>query len=229
MINAVILSAGRGVRFDRERPKQLVEICGKPLFMHALDLYRELPGVDRVVLVVNPDTVTAVARILGERSCDDVSVVTGGATRQQSIGNALRWLAENGLVDDDLVVLHNGASPNTPPELVRRCLAAAGGADVVQAYAPALFTTFEIDGANMGAVLPRENLGYSCDPTVYRARALRRALEWQAARGLGGDSTIDAVRAQGVRVALVRSPYTNIKVTTPWELEAVRGTMANDE
>ena len=228
MICALILSAGQGLRFDRTRPKQLVELVGKPLFMHALDLYARIPAVDRVVLVINPDTAAIVAGILREAGRDDVAVVDGGDTRQQSIRHGLAWLGAHGLKDEDILILHNGASPNVPREVVERCLEGAAGAEVVQAYAPTLFTTFEVDGDSMGAVLPRDKLGYTCDPTVYRVRALRKVLAVQAAAGCSRDSTVDVARAQGIRVALVSSPHTNIKVTTRWELEAVARVMAND-
>lgn len=228
MICALILSAGRGLRFDRAHPKQLVELGGKPLFMHALALYKSLPAVDRVVLVINPDTAPSVDRILCDGGFSDVTVVTGGDTRRQSIRNGLAGLTAYGLQDEDIVILQNGASPNVPQELVERCLEKSAGVEVVQAYTPALFTTFEVDGDNMGAVLPRDQLGCTCDPTVYRARALRQVLESEAPAGTSSDSTVDMARAQGMRVALVRSPHTNIKVTTRWELEAIARVMAND-
>lgn len=228
MISALILSAGQGLRFDRARPKQLVELCGKPLFMHALALYQALATVDRVVLVINPDTAGLVDNILRDRGFSDVTVVPGGDSRQQSIRNGLEFLAAYGLQDEDKVILHNGASPNVPAELVEQCLEKSVSETIVQAYAPALFITFEVDGENMGAVLPRDKLGYTCDPTVYQVRALRRVLAVPSAPGSPADSTVDVARALGMRIALVPSPHTNIKVTTRWELEAVARVMAND-
>lgn len=224
MIAALILAAGQSVRFGNpEQPKQFTEIAGRPLYRYAVDLYAALPAVTRIVVVAGS------ARLAQVRTALDgdprITVAAGGATRQQSVENGLSCLESAGLADEDIVVLHNGASPNTPRDLVERCLHVALDQPVVQAWVPALFTTFSIEGDTLGGVLPRDRIGWTCDPTVYRADALRRAMTLQRSQGLAGDSTIDAARALGIPVGLVRSTHANIKVTTPWDLVAVQRAM----
>lgn len=224
MIAAIILAAGQGVRFGAPtHPKQYAEIAGQPLYRYVVDLYTGLPAIGRIVLVTDLGHIPQVRAALDQGH--EVAIVAGGATRQQSVENGLSYLEATGLAGDDIVVLHNGASPNTPRELVERCLQAARDQAVVQAWVPALFTTFSIEDDRVDRVLPREHLGWTCDPTVYRADVLRRAMDLQRSQGLAGDSTIDAARALGIHIGLVRSTHANIKVTTPWDLAAVKGAM----
>ena len=119
----IVLAAGSGVRFGGSAlPKQLVEVGGKPLFIHSVDTYRGMAEIDRIYLVVNPKYAERFAKIIDQWGCGDRLVtVPGGATRQESIRNALDVID----LTDGLVVLQNAASPLTSVALIRECLAAA--------------------------------------------------------------------------------------------------------
>jgi bifunctional N-acetylglucosamine-1-phosphate-uridyltransferase/glucosamine-1-phosphate-acetyltransferase GlmU-like protein len=62
----VIPAAGRGSRLGADVPKLLVEVGGRSMAQHLLDLYREY--VERVVLVVSPDGHAPVSNHLAGRS-----------------------------------------------------------------------------------------------------------------------------------------------------------------
>lgn len=229
MIGVIFLAAGNGNRFGRSAlPKQFSRIMGEPLFTHAVRPYLAIDTVSRLVLVARPDLLEETrAALAGGDLFDRIALVPGGQTRRDSVRNGISELRpEAGFNDGDIVVLHNAASPNTPVELIERCLEAMGEADAVQAYVPELRTLFEMEAGDIKAVLDRPSLACSCDPTMYRARVLERALERQRALGLEGDTTCDLVRALGVSMRLVESSYDNIKVTTRWDLDAVSAAMA---
>ena len=52
---AVVPAAGRGTRFGGERPKQYLEVAGKPLLAYALDALLAHPAVAGVVVAVSAD------------------------------------------------------------------------------------------------------------------------------------------------------------------------------
>ena len=224
VIASIVLAGGVGRRLGGPGPKQLELLGGKPLFVHALRAYAEIPEVERLVLVAHESILEAVGREL-RAAClhDSVEVVTGGATRQESLLAGLTHLERaSALAPQDVLILQNAASPCTSPALIRSCLNALQEADVVQAYRPAIHTTFEVLDGHIGSVYPRASLGTSCDPTIYRAAILQEVLRHEQEGGLQGESTIDVVRSLGHPVRLVESPARNIKVTVPAELAAVR-------
>jgi 2-C-methyl-D-erythritol 4-phosphate cytidylyltransferase len=222
---AVVLAAGVGARVGGDEPKQFLELNGTPVLERTV---RALDWCERVVVVHHPDHAGRTTRLvehagLGSR----VALVTGGATRRESIAAALAALVET---DDEVpLVLQNAASPNTPRELLQACLAGLGTHDVVQAYVPAVHTIFSHDGRELTEVLPRRGLGYSADPTVYRLGCLRRIVAAQAADPTAGEMTLDTARALGIPVLLVPSPSSNIKLTTAADLILLRALVATPD
>jgi len=227
MIAALILAAGKGVRFEsRGLPKQFCEIAGKPLFIHSVQTYVGIDAIDRVIVVANPQWAAQTEDALKQVDLfEQVTIVVGGKTRQASVQNAAALISEHCASPEDLVVLHNGVSPNTSAEFVHTCLTAVSDCDAVQACVPDTRTVFEIDGEFVKRVLPRPSLVYHCDPTIYRGDVFRHVLDVQKRAGMSGDTTSDTARELGYRIRLVRSGYANIKVTNRWDLEAVRAAM----
>ena len=52
-VAAILLAGGTGSRMKADRPKQFLELEGKPILQHSLDLFFSLEGVETVVLVID--------------------------------------------------------------------------------------------------------------------------------------------------------------------------------
>ena len=210
----LVLASGSGTRLGEVTPKQLHVLAGKTLVQRAVETYRE---AGLIVVAHHPDHEAAiraaVEAALPERA---VVMVPGGATRLASIRNALAALDARQWSDDALVVLHNAASPNTPTELVRRCLAAARISGAAQAYVPCDHTMVRLVDDSVESVLSSERLGHTADPTVYRLGLLRQVLAESS--HASGEMTLDLMRQQNVVVTAIQSPPDNIKVTVPLDL-----------
>ena len=111
-IAVIIVAAGRGTRAGGELPKQWQALRGAPVLAHTLAAFA---GFQRV-LVVHPDDLPR-ARALAP----EVRIVTGGATRAQSVRAALEALEGSGV---DVVLVHDGARPLVSRALIDRVLAA---------------------------------------------------------------------------------------------------------
>ena len=230
MITALILAAGKGVRFGSpELPKQFCEVDGVPLFIHSVRIYADMPEIDRIVVAANPRLLEATRTQLEKFDlADAVQIIEGGDTRQESVQNSAVAIDESTLTADDIVILHNAVSPNTPPDFIRQCLSELEGSDAVQACVPDTRTVFRIDGQYVDSVLPRSELVYNCDPLVYRGDVFREIVSAQRQRGMSGDTTSDMARELGYRIRLAFSDYANIKVTNRWDLHAVTAAIAQD-
>ncbi len=161
---------------------------------------------------------------------DDLSVIDGGATRAQSVANALE------AVRTELVAIHDAARPLLTPKLVEELLsrldadpeaagviAAAPVTDTVKraAVTSDAFVSPEMTNASLvvGETLDRSRLWAAQTPQVFRAEALRAAFEVDAqARDAATDEAM-LVEAAGGTVLIHPTSDPNPKVTTPLDLQ----------
>lgn len=217
MAVALIVAAGRGERLGLGRPKALVELAGRPLWLWSVDLLRRAEGIDRIVLAVPP----AVASGAHEWSIamplpPEAIAVAGGATRSESVRLALAAAGPG-----DPVLVHDAARPLVTAELVAATLAAVGGEGVDAAIAatPVTDTVKQADEDHMVTrTLDRAGLWAVQTPQVFRRAALERALD--VPDEVLAQATDDAwlVERAGGRVVVVAAAKDNLKVTTSIDL-----------
>lgn len=146
-----------------------------------------------------------------------LSVVTGGATRAESIGLAL---AEAG--SPALVAVHDAARPLLSAELVEALvarLAGSPGAAGVIAATPLTDTVKRAapDGTIL-ATESREGLWAAQTPQLFRTEALREAHAAEPERLAAATDDAMLVEQAGGRVVIEPAPATNLKVTTREDL-----------
>lgn len=199
---AIIVAAGRGTRAGGDLPKQWQMLAGRPVVAHAIDAFRG--RVDRLVLVIHPDD-----RPRAEALGQDVTLVAGGATRDQSVRNALEALAGAGITR---VLIHDGARPLVPAEVIERVLAAL---ETNPGAAPALAVTDALWRGAAGVVAgtqDRSGLWRAQTPQGFHFDAIL-----SAHRGHPGQAAddVEVARAAGLDVAIVEGNEANLKLTFP--------------
>ncbi|WP_271298789.1 bifunctional 2-C-methyl-D-erythritol 4-phosphate cytidylyltransferase/2-C-methyl-D-erythritol 2,4-cyclodiphosphate synthase [Sphingomonas sp. CV7422] len=200
---ALIVAAGSGVRAGGALPKQYATIAGKPLIAHAYTAFADHPAIDRVVVVIAPG-----AEPLAQAALGAVPLVTGGASRRESVAKGLA------AVTGARVLVHDAARPFVPAAVIDRVVAALDAADgVIPAIAVA--DTLVRDGT----VVPRDGLSRVQTPQGFRTEALRAA---HAAWPADDEATDDAQMVQrlGGSVALVQGDAMLDKVTHPEDFAA---------
>jgi 2-C-methyl-D-erythritol 4-phosphate cytidylyltransferase len=213
---ALIVAAGSGERLGAGRPKAFVVLAGRPLVTWSLDAIAAA-GVPRAVVAVpRGHGATAEETLAGAAASFPLglALVEGGATRSESVRNAL---AAAGAAE--AIVVHDAARPLAAPELFRRTLAALADADA--AIAAARVTDTVKEAGPDGLVVrthDRSRLWAIQTPQAFRAGALRRALDVPA--DVLAQATDDAwlVERAGGSVRVIESPPANFKVTTPHDL-----------
>jgi 2-C-methyl-D-erythritol 4-phosphate cytidylyltransferase len=197
--------------------------------------FRACDSVAAVVLAVPPGMVGEVpSRLPGIAQAlpggASTMVVAGGATRAQSVANALE------AVETELVAIHDAARPLITPELVEAIVATLEAAPEAAGAIPAAPVTDTIKRAalrprsiepvsieqKMGlaieSTLDRSRLWAAQTPQVFRAEALRAALAVDAeARDAATDEAM-LIEAVGGTVLIHPSSPENLKVTTPLDL-----------
>jgi|SRR5436305_4964175 len=188
----------------------------------SIDAFRACESVHSIVVAAPPGHVGGLAG-------DDLRVVPGGATRAQSVANALE------AVGTGYVAIHDAARPLLTPELVEALVAdldanedAAGGiaaapvTDTIKRAIEDSSVQVDIDTrVNCTLVIEatedRSRLWRAQTPQLFRTEALREAL---AAAERPGEATDEAmlVEATGGIVLIHPVAEQNLKVTTPLDL-----------
>lgn len=164
-----------------------------------------------------------------------VGVVDGGATRAESVANALR------AVGTELVAIHDAARPLVTSELIEDVIATltadpdAAGAiaatpvtDTIKRVAPPgrrdskrSIASLSVPSAGglVEETLDRERLWGAQTPQVFRVEALREALALDRERLAAATDEATMVEALGGRVLIHPSAAENLKVTIPLDLK----------
>jgi 2-C-methyl-D-erythritol 4-phosphate cytidylyltransferase/2-C-methyl-D-erythritol 2,4-cyclodiphosphate synthase len=193
------------------RPKQFLPLAGRPVVEWCLELFKSMPEVAEIALVMTPENVALHgARLSGGK----VRVGAGGATRLQSVKNGVALLGAK----TDVVAVHDGARPLLSAETARAVFAAAAEHGAAVAAVPCKDTLKESpDKAWVARTPNRSDFWQAQTPQAYRRDVLAAALGAHAGDEDASDES-QVVERAGTRVRLVPSSYENLKVTTPEDL-----------
>jgi 2-C-methyl-D-erythritol 4-phosphate cytidylyltransferase len=217
MTVALIVAAGSGERLGAGRPKALVPLAGKPMLQWSIDALAGVGEIEQIVIALPPDLAGRGVLPEGVRASGPTVLVAGGAVRSESVRRALDAGAHS-----ELVLVHDAARPLLTAAIagvVLDALAAEPGAQAAIAAAP-VSDTIKRTGADMlvSATLARSQLWSVQTPQVFRAHALRAALDVPAEQLAAATDDAQLIEQGGGRVLVVPTSPENLKVTTPTDL-----------
>ena len=212
-VSVIVPGAGAGKRFGAAGSKIFQPLGGRPVFIRALEVFAGRSDVCQALLVVAPSDLEEVQRRFGSQlGSMKVTVVAGGATRSQSVRNALAHLSDQA----ELVCVHDAVRPCVSPLWVDAVIAEARriGAAVLACPLHGTLKRVSAEGF-IQETLPRAQVWEVQTPQVFRR-------DWLlAAYASGGEATDDAylVEAMGQKVSVVPGDVRNIKITTAADLD----------
>ena len=168
---AVVLGGGVGTRFGAALPKQLLTLAGKTLVEHCVGAFAEAPGIDETVLVMPSAYHEEARRIVGDRA----SLIGGGATRSDSVRNALAYLVARYPEAETGVLLHDAARPLVTQQIIADCTAALEKHDAIGTAVPTSDTILVVADGVIAGVPPRETLYRAQTPQGFRLETIVRA------------------------------------------------------
>lgn len=226
MINtAIIVAAGTGKRFGDPRPKQLIELLGKPVIIHTIERFDSCPAIDEIVLVVAEDRIEEFRGLIAAHPFAKVrSVVPGGATRAGSVRNGLNEIDEKTAW---IVAVHDGARPLVTVDEISQTVENASLHGAACLVADVTETIKEVDHGFITKTVPRANLRRALTPQAFQYAILRKAFEGS---DLGEDVTDECflVEHLGIRIFCVEGNSRNIKITRPEDLKLAEMFLASD-
>ena len=212
----VIVAGGQGVRMGADRPKQFLEIGGKPILRHTIERFLAFdPSFE--VIVVLPSAQKEWWRDYCRQSgfLERYSIVSGGITRFHSVQNALQYVVGQGLV-----AVHDGVRPLVSRPLLERIFAAAEEAPAVIPAVPVVESVRRVE-EDASVPVNRDGLVLVQTPQVFAADVLKKAYDQPFSPSFTDDASV--VEASGVRVHVVPGDRMNLKITTPEDLQFAEG------
>ena len=83
---AIVFAGGVGARMGSGLPKQFIEVNGKPIIIHTLDIFEEHPDIDEIYVACKEEYIRKLQKMVQRHMIDKVKkIVPGGATGQDSI------------------------------------------------------------------------------------------------------------------------------------------------
>lgn len=212
---AIVPAAGSGARFGAEKPKQYLDLLGRPLIYHTLATLTASPEIERVWVVLSPDD-----REWGRYDWSTLgpkleTLCCGGTTRAESVSNGLQAAAMVA-TDDDWVLVHDAARPCLSLAMLDTLFAELADDPVGGILAvPVADTLKRADGEQrVAATEARDGLWQAQTPQMFRYGQLKKALEMT--RNVTDEA--GAIEAAGMKPRLVKADSTNLKVTYPADL-----------
>jgi len=217
---AIVLSGGVGSRMGSDRPKQYLEIEGKPIIAHAVQTFAAHPRIDALVIAVAPEWEDYVRDLFAVASTP-IYYAPAGETRQYSIFNALEAAERAGYGGDDIVIVHDAARPFVSRELIDRCIdAVAEGYDGALPVLPVKDTIYQsADGVSIGNLLPRAQLFAGQAPESFRLvpyLQLHRQTPREELLLINGSTELAYIARWNVK--LIEGDERNFKITTPEDI-----------
>ncbi|MBQ3782524.1 MAG: 2-C-methyl-D-erythritol 4-phosphate cytidylyltransferase [Lachnospiraceae bacterium] len=223
---AVIFAGGKGVRMGCGIPKQFLEINGKPILVHTLELFQEHDEIDKIYISVLEEYIKKTEKLVKKFNLDKVvKVIPGGATAQDSIYLGLKAVeAEND--GDSIVLLHDGVRPFVSEETISKNIASVkekGNAITCTAcYETILLSE---TGNHVDKVPYRKDTFAAQAPQSFRLKDIIKAHDEVRATNPTYENMVDSctiMKTLGKEVNMIPGNRGNIKVTTPEDVYMFR-------
>lgn len=221
---ALIFAGGTGQRMNtKTRPKQFLELHGKPIIIYTLEIFQNHPEIDGIVVVCLDSWIPFMEKLLAKYDLDKVAcVVPGGATGQQSIRSGLDALSLR-CEDDSLVLIHDGVRPLVREDTISKCIACARENGNAITVVPAIETIVQQKGGEIFNVIERRDCCSAKAPQCFRLADILTAHRLSEQEGLC--EFIDSATMMkhfGHKLYTVEGEPENIKITTPSDFYVFR-------
>lgn len=211
-----------GTRMQSAIPKQFLVLKGKPVLFYSINTFLEALPSCTVVLVL-PESHLDMGRDMVNNYFPGagIRVVTGGHTRFHSVHNGLKEITGDGIV-----FVHDAVRCLVSSTLIRRCYDAAIEYGSAIPVVDAKDSIRIVDGAGNHAI-DRSSVKLVQTPQAFKTDILLPAFREGYRESFTDEATV--VEASGLPVHLVQGEDSNIKITTPVDLETAEKLLAGKQ
>jgi len=224
-IFAMILAGGQGTRMGNiEKPKQFMEIGGKPIIIHTIEKFVLFEDFDSIIVLSPKQWINHTADLIRKYipNSDRVVVIQGGDSRNDTVMNGIQYIEDNyGLDDETVIVTHDAVRPFLSHRIIRENIVLGKEKDACDTVVPAIDTiTVSENGTVLSEIPDRDKMYQGQTPQTFKAKKLRRLYESLTADEK--EILTDACKVmllKGVDVHMIKGEVSNIKITYPYDLK----------
>jgi 2-C-methyl-D-erythritol 4-phosphate cytidylyltransferase len=207
----LIVAGGSGIRMGTEIPKQFLQLCGKPVLMHTIQVFFDFDPDCELILVLPDAHQKLWAELCLKHSFSlPHQIVSGGETRFYSVLNGLKLVREEGIV-----FIHDGVRPLVSRETLERCYHMAqknGNAIPVLSINESLRKQKGLQSISVDRTL---YLSVQT-PQTFRSEQIIKAYEQAFDTAFTDDASV--AEKAGFPIFMVEGNRENIKITNPTDL-----------
>lgn len=214
-IYAIIVAGGSGSRMKSEIPKQFLPLNNKPILIHTVEKFLQVPDIQVIVVLPKNDIeywheITATNEIIQSYK-NAIKITVGGASRFQSVKNGL-----NTIETDGLVAVHDGVRPLINLEIIQNSfqVAAQKGSAVTSVWVKD--SVRQVDNNGESNALDRTKLKLVQTPQTFQINLMKRAFEVEEQPFFTDCASV--LEYAGEKITLIDGAYENIKITTPEDM-----------
>lgn len=201
---------------SRSRPKQFLELYGKPVIIHTLEHFEYHDSVDDIAVVCLKSWIEELKGMLRRFGIKKVSlIVPGGATGHDSIHDGLTAMRDT-MEAQDIVLIHDGVRPLINDKLITGNIAAVrkyGSAITCERARESVVVCR--DGEHIEAVPHRDDMYVAKAPQSFRYGDILSLYERARRDGVKSIDSAHLCNIYRAPMHLITSPRNNIKITEP--------------
>lgn len=217
---ALIFAGGVGSRMNsKARPKQFLEIHGKPIIIHTIEHFEFHPEIDAICVVIVKEWLDYTKKIIKKYNLSKVKwIVPGGNSALASQYNGLEVIRNESIYNaEDVVLIHDGVRPLINEKVISDCITDVGAYGSAVTVAPAIETIIRTENDNIiKDTFPRSECQLARAPQAFRLGDIISVHD--RARNEENYSFVDSTSMMihyGYKIHTVEGPSENIKVTNP--------------
>lgn len=224
MITALIFAGGTGRRMNtRSKPKQFLELHGKPVIIYTLEHFEYHEQIDNIVVVCLKSAIEELRDMLNRYGIKKVTqIIPGGETGHDSIYNGL--CAMKAVNDsNDIVLIHDGVRPLINEDLITANIEAVMKYGNAITSEPATESVLRSkDGINVDEVPNRDVMYVAKAPQSFRYGEILKVYEQAREEHKRSIDSSHLLSMYGVPMHVVLSTKNNIKITEPMDFYVFR-------
>lgn len=207
----LIVAGGKGLRLNSDKPKQLVEINGKPLLMRTFEAFNFLKNKAHFVLILNPYLIGEWKQLCRTHQFEfNHEIVEGGPKRFHSVKSGLNLVPNN-----SMVAIHDAVRPFVSEQVVINCFSTAQRKGNAIPAVSINDSVREID-ASINWRVDRNKYKIIQTPQTFVSDMIKRAYLQSFHEKFTDDASV--LESTGEKINLVEGNIENIKITTPHDL-----------
>ena len=225
MIFAVILAGGVGSRMGgADMPKQFLQLGSKPIIIHTIEKFLINSNIDKIIVLTPENYINHTNHLIDQfiGSNDDIVVVEGGETRNDTLLNSINYINDNfGIDDESIIVTHDSVRPFVTHRIINDNIEAAKRFGACDTVIPATDTIVEsINSQTIESIPVRDYYYQGQTPQSFNIKKLFNLINslTEAETNILTDACkIFVLKDEDVH--LVKGDVTNIKITYPYDLK----------